>query len=114
MARFLDTTRYVYEVGRSPRLVLEYDKTKPVQDRQPRLDREGRRQWDIQLVEFGEDGATTLEVRLAFEIAVAQRDLVTVEGLSMDTWTGDDGSTRVIHRANAIKPVTQRADKAAA
>ena len=33
--------RYVYEVGRSPRLVLEYEKTKPVQDRHHDLTAKG-------------------------------------------------------------------------
>jgi len=94
----LDTSPYVFEVSRAPEPKVDRKTGAQRQDKMT-----GRLQWVVQLYVKGQDGGEIINVTVAGEqpkLTLGQP--VSVRGLEVIPWAGDDGKSRTAFRAESI------------
>jgi hypothetical protein len=69
--------------------------------------------WRVQLVALGDGEAQIMRVTVAGDPGVTQGEMVRVEGMTAQPWEMD-GRSGMAFRANAIRSLTARSEKAAA
>ena len=98
MRLVLDTSGYAPEVSREPEPKVDRKTGAQRQDKTT-----GRLQWVVQLYVKGQDGGEIINVTVAGEqpkLTLGQP--VTVKGLEVIPWVGDDGKSRTAFRAESI------------
>jgi hypothetical protein len=90
-----------------------YEEGKRREDCAPKVDQNGEVLYGQQLVVMWDGDAAIIRVSVPGDPQLKQGEMVHVEGLTAQPWEMD-GKFGLSFRANAIRPVGQRAEKAAA
>ena len=101
MRHLLDTSGYVFEVSRAPEPKVDRQTGAQRQDRDS-----GRLLWIVQLYAKGPDGRELINVTTVGDQPKLTLDqTVSVRGLEVIPWTGNDGKSRTAYRAESIVAV---------
>jgi hypothetical protein len=109
----IDTSRLQFLVVSGAEPLKKFDADKPREAWAERTDDNGDVLWRVQLVALGGGEAQIMRVTVAGDPGVTQGEMVRVEGMTAQPWEMD-GRNGMAFRANAIRSLTARSEKAAA
>jgi hypothetical protein len=109
----IDTSRLQFLVVSAAEPLKKYEDGKPRESWAPRVDENGEVLWRLQVVALGDGEAEIIRVAVPGDPGVKQAEMVRVDGMTAQAWEMD-GRNGMTFRATAIRPLTARAEKAAA
>ena len=109
----IDTSRLRFLVVAEAEPLKKFEDGKPREAWAPRTDENGELLWRVQLVALGDGEAEIIRVSVPGDPGVKQGEMVRVEGMTAQAWEMD-GRNGMSFRAQAIRPLNARAEKAAA
>ena len=109
----IDTSRLQFLVVAAAEPLKQYEEGKPREAWAARVDTNGEVLWRVQLVALGDGEAEIIRVSLPGDPAVRQGEMVRVEAMTAQAWEMD-GRNGMSFRAQAIRSLNARPEKAAA
>src|SRR3954466_6929182 len=109
----IDTSRLQFLVVSGAEPLKKFEEGKPREAWAPRVDENGEILCRVQVVALGDGEAEIIRVNVPGDPGVAQGEMVRVEGMTAQAWEME-GRSGMAFRATAIRPLSARAEKAAA